>query len=77
MYRKRNKGWLKHLDFAFLDLLCMQLCLAAAYYGRHRELNRLYRILFIRMSCVITCRIRMLVSVFVDGYQDILKHDLL
>ena len=43
MYRKRNKGWLKHLDFAVLDLMCMQICLALAYFGRHRELSRLYR----------------------------------
>lgn len=42
MYRKRNKGWLKHLDFAVLDLMCMQICLALAYFGRHRELSRLY-----------------------------------
>ena len=25
MYRRKNKGWLKHLDFIILDLLCLPL----------------------------------------------------
>lgn len=25
MYRKKAKGWTKHLDFILLDILCMQL----------------------------------------------------
>ena len=35
MYRRKNKGWLKHLDFIILDLLCLQVCFALAYFSRH------------------------------------------
>ena len=51
MYRKRNKGWLKHLDFAVLDLMCMQICLALAYFGRLESLADYIVIPFIRMLC--------------------------
>ena len=73
MYRKRNKGWLKHLDIAFLDLLCMQLCLAAAYYGRHRELSRLYRDSVYQNVVLLLVVFECLYLFFVDGYRDILK----
>ena len=73
MYRKRNKGWLKHLDFAVLDLLCMQLCLAAAYYGRHRELGRLYRDSVYQNVVLLLVVFEFLYLFFVDGYRDILK----
>ena len=35
MYRRKNKGWLKHMDFIILDLLCLQVCFALAYFSRH------------------------------------------
>ena len=73
MYRKRNKGWLKHLDFAVLDLLCMQLCLAAAYYGRHRELGRLYRDSVYQNVVLLLVVFEFLYLFFIDGYRDILK----
>ena len=31
MYRKREQGWLKHLDFIILDILCAQLAFVLAY----------------------------------------------
>lgn len=31
MYEKRNKGWLKHLDFMLVDILCLQLAFILAY----------------------------------------------
>lgn len=31
MYRKKMGGWLKHLDFIILDLLCLQIAFALAY----------------------------------------------
>ena len=73
MYRKRNKGWLKHLDFAVLDLLCMQLCLAAAYFGRHRELSRLYRDSVYQNVVLLLVVFEFLYLFFIDGYRDILK----
>ena len=31
MYRKKAGGWLKHLDFIVLDLLCIQAAFLLAY----------------------------------------------
>ena len=35
MYKRTDHGWLKHLDFILLDLLCAQLALILAYGLRH------------------------------------------
>ncbi len=37
MNEKRNKGWLKHLDFLILDLICIQLAYFIAYWYRHPD----------------------------------------
>lgn len=31
MYKRSEQGWLKHLDFIFLDVLCAQVALMLAY----------------------------------------------
>ena len=31
MYRKKAGGWLKHLDFILLDIICMQVAFLLAY----------------------------------------------
>ena len=35
MYRKADKGWMKHLDFTLIDAMCLQLAYIAAYFVRH------------------------------------------
>lgn len=35
MYKKHSQGWLKHLDFIILDILCLQIAFLAAYFIRH------------------------------------------
>lgn len=35
MYRRRTEGWLKHVDFIALDILCLQLSYFFAYCIRH------------------------------------------
>lgn len=37
MYRKINTGWIKHIDFEIIDILCMELSFLLSYYLRHRE----------------------------------------
>ena len=36
MYEKRMKGWRKHIDFIFLDIICLQLAFAVAYMIRFK-----------------------------------------
>lgn len=35
MNEKRKKGWLKHLDFMIIDIICIQLAYLLAYWFRH------------------------------------------
>ena len=35
MYRKNVSGWMKHLDFIILDVLCMHISFVLAYFIRH------------------------------------------
>lgn len=35
MNEKRKKGWLKHLDFMIVDIICMQMAYLFAYWYRH------------------------------------------
>ncbi len=47
MYRKDNEGWLKHVDFIILDMICLQLAFVLAYalsgYGFNPYRGMLYR----------------------------------
>ena len=46
MYRKADKGWMKHLDFTLIDAMCLQLAIAVILFamGVHWPYgSRLYR----------------------------------
>ena len=32
MYRKNANGWLKHIDFIILDMICLQIAFVLAYF---------------------------------------------
>ncbi len=34
MYSRKNKSWVKHLDFTIIDLICIELALVIAYFWR-------------------------------------------
>ena len=44
MYKRREQGWFKHLDFILLDALCGQLALLLAHGWRHAFRPGLYGI---------------------------------
>ena len=39
MYKKSSTGWLKHLDFMVLDIICLQLAFVMGYFLRHHSFN--------------------------------------
>ena len=47
MYRKDSTGWIKHVDFIILDLICLQVAFVLAYalsgYGANPYRPILYR----------------------------------
>ena len=53
MYQRKNKGWLKHLDFIILDLLCLQVCFALAYFSRHGLGGNPHKVIYQNMMLVI------------------------
>lgn len=72
MYKKSPKGWLKHLDFLILDLICLQTAFLLAYWTKHgwrtMYANELYRNMQIMMSFF-----DLFVAFFCQSYKDILK----
>ena len=53
MYRRKNKGWLKHMDFIILDLLCLQICFVLAYFSRHGLGRNPYKVIYQNMMIVL------------------------
>ena len=49
MYRKKGRGWTKHIDFMLLDVLCMQIAFIVSYIWRfglgNPYIDKDYRIL--------------------------------
>lgn len=47
MYRKNANGWLKHIDFIILDMICLQIAFVIAYFIKNGNIylynNFLYR----------------------------------
>lgn len=72
MYRKADKGWMKHLDFTLIDAVCLQLAYIAAYFVRHGILwpygSHLYR----NMAFVFLF-IQIFVTFFGESFKNVLK----
>lgn len=72
MYKKNTKGWLKHLDFILLDVICLQISYALAYLTRHGMCNP-YEDITYRNIVIVLILIELVTAVFFDSYKNILK----
>ncbi len=52
MYEKAKNGWLKHLDFIVLDLLCLQLSFSLSYFIL-QHLTFAYSVIFYRYQAIV------------------------
>lgn len=71
MYRKSTNGWMKHLDFSFLDLACLLVTLVLSYMirnGFRLEFRKLYLDTAIMMTLL-----DIMVVLFMESYKGILK----
>ena len=72
MYRKKAKGWTKHLDFMLLDILCMQLAFVISYIIRfgtdNPYMDNEYRILAIAFLFI-----DFFVEIVSDSFKNVLK----
>ncbi len=74
MYRKLSQGWLKHLDFIVLDLLCLHAAFVFAYMVRHGIRNP-YAIEDYRGIAIIFTLTDLLLIVFFSSLSDVLKRE--
>ncbi len=72
MYKEQANGWLKHLDFILLDLLCLQLALLSAFTMRHGVMNPYVNRLYRNMAFALTF-IDIAVIFFGNGYAHVLE----
>ena len=72
MYRKSPQGWLKHIDFILLDLLCLNLAFLLAYISRI-GLQSPYGEVSYRSILFVFNMVDLLVLLFFDTLKDVLK----
>lgn len=72
MYRKNSSGWIKHVDFILLDLLCIQLAFYLSYALRLDDWNP-YVIPLYRNMAVFVELADMLIIFMFEFYKDVLK----
>lgn len=72
MERRYAPEWLKHGDFIFLDIFCLQLCFLLAFWLRQKpgtpygNQSMCYQLVILQMS-------QLLLLIFTDNYQEILR----
>lgn len=76
MNQKKKNGWLKHLDFMIIDLICIQAAYLAAYFYRHHTIQvyretSLYAYLNILLIILDVCYVLLRTS-----YKNILKRSI-
>lgn len=72
MYRKNTNGWLKHIDFIILDLICLQIAFVLAYFIRHGNIH-LYNDFLYRNMAIIIELIDLMVLLLFGTLKGVLK----
>ena len=53
MYRKDSEGWIKHIDFIILDMLCLQLAYVLAYWISGYGINPYGTLIYRNMAALL------------------------
>ena len=72
MYRKNAQGWIKHLDFIILDIICLHIAFVVAYAIRHGVWNP-YAVPIYRNIAFVMTSIDILVILFFETLKNVLK----
>lgn len=72
MYKKRSQGWIKHLDFIMLDLVCLNLSYILAYDIRHGSGIPYANITYRNMAIVMNL-IAVMMMIFFEMFKNVLK----
>lgn len=72
MYKRSSKGWLKHVDFLILDLICLQISFYTAYCIRHGLQNMYANELYASMAVVLLL-VDIVVEVIFENLHNVIK----
>ena len=72
MYKKNSNSWLKHSDFIFFDLLCIQIAFLLSYFLRHGNLNPYTNPIYKNMNIFILLVDITIIFLF-EEYKNVLK----
>lgn len=72
MYKRTSQGWVKHLDFILLDVLCLQLAFFLAFFLRQHSWMP-YESDFYRAVGILLTIFDILVSVMLDSMHNVMK----
>ena len=64
MYRKNAKGWLKHIDFIILDMICLQIAFVVAYFIKNGNIHLYNNFLYRNMAIIIELADLMVLLIF-------------
>lgn len=72
MYRKKRRGWVKHIDFMILDMVCLQAAYVLAYFVRF-GVNSPYRDNDYRNLAIVFLLVDFLVEIVFDSFKNVMK----
>lgn len=73
MYQKKSKGWYKHKDFIFIDLMCISLAFLLADWIRNRTVLNLYQNEIYRNTAIFLWLLDLCVCVIFETYKGVLR----
>lgn len=74
MYKQNRKGWSKHFDFFFLDIILLEIAFFLSYGIRHDWIF-FFNMNYYRQAGVILALISICVAMFGESYHEVLKRD--
>ncbi len=72
MHHKEKTGWVKHLDFIIIDIICLQLAYMAAFFVRHGVINPYNNIGYRSVALILTLT-QIIVTVFFNNFKNVLR----
>lgn len=64
MYRKNTNGWLKHIDFIILDMICLQIAFVVAYFIKNGNIHLYNDYLYRNMAIILEAADLMILLIF-------------
>ena len=72
MYRRRLQGWMKHIDFMVIELLCFQMAFCLAGMMRHGLVNP-YSSLLYRNTAIVAAIFQVFIIISFNVFHDVLR----